>query len=91
MRRVETEKLWPHCILIGWSQREQVGEVTLAITRKKSYTRGKKVNHEKKRQQIEKKLRDPPSSEERTSCSENCSIPLKNIMVPQTSSDRGNW
>lgn len=52
------------------------------------YKGKKKVNHEKKNQRIENKWRDLALKKLRTSCCENCSILLKNIMVPHTRSDR---
>lgn len=55
------------------------------------YKGKKKVNDEKKKtknQRIENKWRDLALKKLRTSCCENCSILLKNIIVPHTRSDR---
>ena len=58
-RMVKTEKLWPHssCILDGLEGTGVGGDVSNNL--KKILHKGKKVNHEKKRQHIERKLRDP--------------------------------
>lgn len=53
---------------------------------KKKVNQGKKKA--KKNQRIENKWRDLALKKLRTSCCENCSILLKNIMVPHTRSDR---